>query len=63
MRGNRPDVFEVDDYDFLQLKTDDTTDENLERVKQAVASCPRAAISWRTKRERPSTSLDAGSPS
>ncbi len=40
-----PDVFELDDDDFLQLKTDETTDENLERVKQAVASCPRAAIS------------------
>lgn len=41
-----PDVFELDDDDFLQLKTDETTDENLERVKQAVASCPRAAISF-----------------
>jgi ferredoxin len=43
--GIAPDVFEVDDDDFLQLKTDETTDENLERVNQAVASCPRAAIS------------------
>ncbi len=43
--GIAPDVFELDDDDFLQLKTDETTDENLERVKQAVASCPRAAIS------------------
>ena len=43
--GIAPDVFEVDDDDFLQQKTDETTNENLERVNQAIASCPRAAIS------------------
>ncbi len=40
-----PDVFELDDDDYLQLKTDETTDDNIERVRRAVASCPRAAIS------------------
>ena len=40
-----PEVFEVDDDDNLQLKTDEATDENLENVKRAVAACPRAAIS------------------
>ena len=40
-----PDVFELDDDDFLQLKVDEATDENVDRVRQAVASCPRAAIS------------------
>ena len=45
MRGDRTRRFELDDDDFLQLKTDETTDENLERVKQAAAACPRAAIS------------------
>jgi ferredoxin len=40
-----PEVFELDDDDFLQLKTEDTTDANLENVKRAVAACPRAAIS------------------
>jgi ferredoxin len=40
-----PDVFEVDDDDNLQLKTDETTDENIESVRRAVAACPRAAIS------------------
>jgi ferredoxin len=40
-----PEVFEVDDNDDLQLKTDETTDANLEHVKRAVAACPRAAIS------------------
>ncbi len=40
-----PDVFELDDDDFLQLNTDEVTDENQQRVQQAVAACPRAAIS------------------
>jgi ferredoxin len=40
-----PEVFEVDDNDDLQLKTGETTDENIESVKRAVAACPRAAIS------------------
>lgn len=40
-----PDVFELDDDDYLQLKTDETTDTNVEAVKRAAAACPRAAIS------------------
>jgi ferredoxin len=40
-----PDIFELDDDDFLQLNTDEVTDENRQRVEQAVAACPRAAIS------------------
>lgn len=40
-----PDVFELDDEDYLQLKTDQTTDENADAVRRAVAACPRAAIS------------------
>jgi ferredoxin len=40
-----PEVFELDDDDFLQLKTDETNDENVENVRRAVAACPRAAIS------------------
>ena len=40
-----PDVFELDDDDFLQVQTDEVTDENRQRVEQAVAACPRAAIS------------------
>ena len=40
-----PDVFELDDDDFLQLNTDEVTPENEQRVRQAVAACPRAAIS------------------
>ena len=40
-----PDVFELDDDDYLVLLTDDVTPENEARVRQAVASCPRAALS------------------
>lgn len=40
-----PDVFELDDDDYLQLKTEQTTDENVDAVRRAVAACPRAAIS------------------
>ena len=39
-----PEVFELDDDDNLQLKAEETTAENLEDVKRAVAACPRAAI-------------------
>ena len=38
-----PEVFELDDDDYLQLKTEETTEENIENVKRAVAACPRAA--------------------
>lgn len=43
--ANAPDVFELDDDDYLQLKTEHTTPENIDRVKRAVAACPRAALS------------------
>lgn len=40
-----PEVFELDDDDYLVVKTDETTPENIENVERAVAACPRAAIS------------------
>lgn len=40
-----PDVFELDEDDFLQLKAEETTPENIDAVKRAAAACPRAAIS------------------
>ena len=43
--GLAPEVFELDDDDFLQLRTDQTTPENIDAVQRAVAACPRAAIS------------------
>jgi ferredoxin len=40
-----PDHFQVDDDDFLQILDDTVTDENQANVEQAVASCPKSAIS------------------
>lgn len=40
-----PEVFELDDDDFLVVKTEETTPDNIDAVKRAVAACPRAAIS------------------
>ena len=40
-----PEVFELDDDDFLQLKTDETTDENIEHVRQRRGRLPAGAIS------------------
>ena len=45
MRGLAPEVFELDDDDYLQLQDEETTDENNAYVRRAVAACPRAAIS------------------
>ena len=39
-------MFELDDDDYLQIKQEYVEDEELKtRVRQAVAACPRAAIS------------------
>ena len=40
-----PDIFQVDDDDNLQLLSDQVTPENEDRIKQAVAACPKAALS------------------
>lgn len=39
-----PDVFRIDDDDFLQVDDPSVTDENRSRVEQAVASCPKSAL-------------------
>lgn len=39
-----PDVFEVDDDDMLQVKTYEVTEENRDKVEQAVAACPKSAL-------------------
>ncbi|CAN5415197.1 ferredoxin [soil metagenome] len=39
-----PEVFELDDDDYLVVKTEETTPANIDDVKRAVAACPRAAI-------------------
>lgn len=40
-----PETFLLDDEDNLQVLDDRVTDENRGRVDQAVAACPRSAIS------------------
>ena len=40
-----PDVFQIDDDDYLQVLDDKVTDENRARIDQAIASCPKAALS------------------
>lgn len=39
-----PDIFELDDNNWLVVKTDEVTDENRNAVNRAVQGCPRAAI-------------------
>ena len=39
-----PDVFFVDDDDFLQVEDPTVTDENRDRVERAVAVCPKSAL-------------------
>ena len=39
-----PDVFRIDDDDFLQVDDPTVTDENRSRVEQAVAACPKSAL-------------------
>jgi ferredoxin len=43
--GFAPDVFEIDDDDYLQVNTYDVTPENEARVRQAVSACPKSALS------------------
>lgn len=40
-----PETFELDDDDFLTILDDEVTAENESRIRQAVASCPKAALS------------------
>jgi len=40
-----PQNFQIDDDDFLQVLDDEVTDENRDVVMQAVAACPKSAIS------------------
>ena len=40
-----PDVFFVDDDDYLQVEDPTVTEENRDRVERAVAVCPKSALS------------------
>lgn len=39
-----PDVFYVDDDDYLQVEDPTVTDENRDRVQRAVSVCPKSAL-------------------
>ena len=43
--GVAPETFELDDDDFLQILDERVTPDNESRIRQAVASCPRNALS------------------
>ena len=43
--GIAPETFEIDDDDFLQVLDERVTTDNESRIRQAVASCPRNALS------------------
>jgi ferredoxin len=43
--GIIPEVFQVDDQDYLEVLSDEVTPENEAQVRDAVRQCPRQAIS------------------
>ncbi|MEZ5095307.1 MAG: ferredoxin [Nocardioides sp.] len=40
-----PDVFELDDDDYLVIKVEEVPDDQVDLVRRAVDSCPRRALS------------------
>ncbi len=40
-----PSHFQIDDDDYLQVLEENVSDEDLATVEQAVASCPKSALS------------------
>jgi len=45
--GIIPEVFQLDDQDYLHVLSDEVTSENEHQVNEAVRQCPRQAISIR----------------
>jgi ferredoxin len=43
--GVSPEVFDLDDDDYLHVLQEDLTPDNEEGVREAVRQCPRQAIS------------------
>ncbi|MCF6389482.1 ferredoxin [Mycobacterium sp. MBM] len=42
--GIIPEVFDLDDQDYLHLLTDEVTPDNEQQVRESVRQCPRQAI-------------------
>jgi ferredoxin len=45
--GIIPEVFDLDDEDYLYVLQDEVTPENEDQIHEAVRQCPRQAISIR----------------
>jgi len=43
--GIIPEVFDLDDQDYLHILQDEVTPENEQLIREAVRQCPRQAIS------------------
>lgn len=43
--GIIPEVFDLDDQDYLHILQEDVTPENEAQIREAVRQCPRQAIS------------------
>lgn len=43
--GIIPEVFDLDEQDYLHVLNDEVTPENEEQIREAVRQCPRQAIS------------------
>ncbi|WP_299573786.1 ferredoxin [uncultured Williamsia sp.] len=43
--GMAPDVFDLDDQDYLQILQEDVPEDRRDEMRQVVANCPKAAIS------------------
>jgi ferredoxin len=43
--GISPEVFDLDDQDYLHILQEDVTPENEAQIREAVRQCPRQAIS------------------
>ncbi len=43
--GMAPDVFDLDDNDYLVILQHEVSDDRLEEMRQVVAACPLAALS------------------
>jgi ferredoxin len=43
--GMAPDVFDLDDDDYLVILQEDVPEERREEMRQVVSSCPKSALS------------------
>ncbi|PXW35449.1 UNVERIFIED_CONTAM: ferredoxin [Williamsia faeni] len=43
--GMAPDVFDLDDDDYLVILKEDVPEERREEMRQVVSSCPKSALS------------------